>query len=319
MKDQIKELLQEAKSIAILGHIRPDGDCVGSCLGLYHYITSNWKEYKVQVFLEEFDEKFFILNDAKKIRHDLETKEKFDLAIACDVASIDRLGVAETMFKNASHTLCIDHHLTNTNYADVTYLRGGLSSTGEVLCQLFDFDLVNQDCASSIYMAIAHDTGIFKFSATTQETMNYVGKLLSKGIDQTKIIDETYNSKTYNQQRICGKVLMESELTEDGKVIISHATLKDLENYHLVSTDLDGIIDNLRIVKDIEVAVFIYETGENCYKVSMRANGKVKVSEIALSHGGGGHIWAAGCTIQGTLNEVKNEILTDIKKQLIEE
>ena len=319
MQDQIRKLLQEAKSIAILGHVRPDGDCVGSCLGLYHYITSNWKEYKVQIFLEEFDEKFFILNGAKDISHNLASKEKFDLAIACDVASIDRLGKAITIFENASHTLSIDHHLTNTNYADTTYLCGGLSSTGEVLCQLFDFDLVNKDCASSIYMAIAHDTGIFKFSATTEETMKYVGKLLSKGIDQTKIIDETYNSKTYNQQRICGKVLMESELIEDGKIIIGTTLLRDLETYHLVSTDLDGIIDKLRIVKGVEVAVFIYEIEKDFYKVSMRSNGKVAVSEIALSHGGGGHIWAAGCSIKGNLQDVISQIVRDIKKKLIEE
>jgi phosphoesterase RecJ-like protein len=319
MADKIKNFLQDAKTIAILGHVRPDGDCIGSCLGLYHYITSNWKECEVTVFLEEFDKKFLILKDADKINNDLQNTQVFDLAIACDVASKDRLGDAENIFDRAKRTLCIDHHLTNTHYADETYLVGGLSATGEVLCQLVDFDFVNVDTASCLYLAIAHDTGIFKFSATTEDTMVYAGKLLSKGIDKTKLIDDTYNSKTYNQKRVCGKVLMESELLENGQIILGKTTLEDLETYQLTTIDLDGIIDQLRVVCGIEVAVYIYETAKNHYKVSMRSNGKVKVSDIAVSHGGGGHIWAAGCNMEGSYGEIRETIISDILVQLKEE
>ena len=160
-----------------------------------------------------------------------------------------------------------------------------------------------------------HDTGVFKHSNTTRQTMEYAGMLLEKGVSSTKIIDETFYQKTFVQNQLLGKALLRSELEQNGKVIFSYVSKEDFNEIGAKSSDSDGIIDQLRITKGVEAAVFLYPI-EDGYKVSMRSNEQVNVSEIAKSYGGGGHIRAAGCSVKGTLEDIKDMIIKDIAKQL---
>ena len=207
------------------------------------------------------------------------------------------------------------HHISNDGFGDFYKIDPQASATCEVLCQIFEEDKISKECAQCLYTGIVHDTGVFKHSNTTRKTMEYAGMLLEKGVSTTKIIDETFYQKTFVQNQLLGKALLKSQLYADGQIIISNLSEQDFEELHASTSDSDGIIDQLRITKGVEAAIFLYPI-ENGYKVSMRSNEKVKVSEIAKTHGGGGHIRAAGCSMKGTLKDIQSMIISEITEQL---
>jgi phosphoesterase RecJ-like protein len=311
-----------AKKIAIAGHIRPDGDCIGSCTALYQYLNSRKEELGIQqvdVYLQEpLGIEFHILTGFDEIKHNYEADENYDVFISLDCGSLDRLGNAIKYFETAKKTLNIDHHISNSSFAKVNHVVADASSTCEVLFTLMEEESITKLIAESLYVGIIHDTGVFKHSNTSEKTMNIAGKLISKGIDFSTLIDESFYSKTYIQNQILGRCLMESIMMLEGKVVFASISRKMLEFYETVTSDLDGIIDQLRLTKGTEVAIFVYETEPREYKVSMRSNGEVNVSKIAVFFGGGGHIRAAGGTMHGSVHDVINNITAHIEAQLKE-
>ena len=175
---------------------------------------------------------------------------------------------------------------------------------------------VSKAAAEALYMGIVHDTGVFKHSCTTRHTMEVAGALMERGVDTSRMIDDTFYRKSYVQNQILGQALLNSVLWEQGSVISTAVFATDFEKYHAGKTDLDGIVDQLRITRGVEVAVFAYETEEDSFKFSMRSNSKVDVSTIAMQFGGGGHVRAAGCTISGTYEKGLQQLLEEIRKQL---
>ncbi|HHV12909.1 MAG TPA: bifunctional oligoribonuclease/PAP phosphatase NrnA [Clostridiales bacterium] len=308
-----------AGKVAIAGHIRPDGDCVGSCTALYLYLKQNMQSLgleKVDAYLENFGVEFNILTGSEEIKHSYDTEESYDLFISLDCGSIDRLGNAIKYFDTAKKRINIDHHISNNNFADVNHVVPEASSTCEVLFSLMEEELVTKEIAEALYVGIIHDTGVFKHSNTSERTMVTAGRLISKGIDFSSLIDESFYAKTYLQNQVLGRCLMESILVLEGKVVFAAVSKKMLDFYGATHADLDGIIDQLRVTKGTEVAIFIYETDFHEYKVSMRANGEVNVSKIACYFGGGGHIRAAGCTMRGSAHDVVNNLTLHIEAQL---
>jgi phosphoesterase RecJ-like protein len=319
--NNINAEISGAKKIAIAGHIRPDGDCIGSCTALYLYLKLNKEELgidKVDVYLEPFGNEFRILAGADEIKHTYESEELYDIFISLDCGSLDRLGNALKFYNTAKKTINIDHHISNQSFGKVNHVVADASSTCEVLFTLMDEKLITKEIAEALYVGIIHDTGVFKHSNTSEKTMNIAGKLISKGIDFSELIDESFYSKTYIQNQILGRCLMESILVLHGRVVVGTINRKMLDFYEASSSDLDGIIDQLRVTKGTEVAIFIYETDLQEYKVSMRSNGEVNVSKIAVYFGGGGHIKAAGCTMKGSLHDVINNLTPHIEAQLNE-
>lgn len=320
--ENIEKELTGAKKIAIAGHIRPDGDCIGSCTALYQYLMLYKSELdlsQIDVYLEPYGQEFNILTGTEIIRHTYDYDENYDVFISLDCSSLDRIGKAIRYFDSAKKTICIDHHITNNNYADINHVEANASSTCEVLYNLMNEGLITQEIAKSLYVGIVHDTGIFKHSSTSDKTMKIAAELMKTGIDFTSLIEETFIQKTYTQLQLLGRCLMESVLVLDGKVIFSYISLRILEFYNASFSDLDGIIDQLRTVKGSEVAIFIYELDSHEYKVSLRSNGIVDVSKIAHFYGGGGHVKAAGCTMNGTVHDVVNNLTPHIEAQLNDE
>jgi phosphoesterase RecJ-like protein len=310
-----------AKRIAIAGHVRPDGDCIGSCTALYLYLCRNKKKLgleQIDVYLETFGNEFRILSGVEDIKHNYNTEVSYDTFISLDCGSVDRLGNALTFYNKAKKTINIDHHISNQGFALVNHVVADASSTCEVLYTLMEEEDITREIASALYVGIIHDTGVFKHSNTSEKTMNIAGKLISKGIDFSNLIDESFYAKTYVQNQILGRCLMESMLVLDGKVVFAALSRKMLDFYEATTADLDGIIDQLRVTKGSEVAIFIYETSPHEFKVSMRSNGEVNVSKIAVYFGGGGHIKAAGCTLHGSIHDVINNITAHIEAQLKE-
>ncbi len=313
--DLLKEV-GNAKLIGIAGHMRPDGDCAGSCLALYRYLRQTKKDAQIDFYLEEVPEKLRITKDAAKVKQSYKEGRVYEVFIALDSGSLDRLGFAEEYFKSAIKTINIDHHISNTNFAQINHVVAGASSTCEVLYELMDKSYLNIAIAKALYMGIIHDTGVFKHSNTTKRTMEIAGSLIEMGVPFTEMIDETFYRKNYHQNQILGRCLLESILLMDGKCIVSTLSRKMMEFYEVESADLDGIIDQLRITKGVEVAILIYEVDFHVYKVSMRSNGAVDARKIAVYYGGGGHIMAAGCTMHGTLHDVVNNLTPHIEFQL---
>ncbi len=310
-----------APKIAIAGHIRPDGDCIGSCIALYQYLNQNKEEFQVDnidVYLGFFGNEFDMLQGINDIKHSYENDEVYDVFISVDCGSLDRLGDAVKYFKTAAKTINIDHHISNQMFANVNHLVADASSTCEVLFSIMDEDRITKEIAEALYIGIIHDTGVFKHSNTSEYTMQVAGKLISKGIKFSSLIEDSFYAKTYMQNQILGRCLMECLLVLNKKVVFSAIERKMLDFYGASSSDLDGIIDQLRVTKGTEVAVFIYEVEFREFKVSMRSNGDVNVSKIAVYFGGGGHIKAAGCTMTGTVHDVINNLTPHIEAQLKE-
>ncbi len=319
--EKINSELIGAKKIAIAGHIRPDGDCIGSCTALYQYLKLLKEELnfnKIDVYLGEIGDEFLILDSVDEIKHTYDGNEIYDIFISLDCGSVDRLGPAQKYFDGAKHTINIDHHISNTLFARSNHVVADASSTCEVLFGLMEEDRITKGIAKSLYVGMVHDTGVFKHSNTTEKTLTVAGKLISKGIPFSKLIDESFYQKTYVQNQILGRCLMESILVLDGKVIVSSINRDMMDFYQAKTTDLEGIIDQLRVTKGVEVAIFLYEINLHEFKVSMRSNGEVNVSKIAVYFGGGGHVKAAGCTLHGFVHDVINNLTPHIEAQLNE-
>lgn len=314
------ELIKQSGRICISGHIRPDGDCIGACTAVYNYISENFKEdnKKIDVYVESISDSFMFLSGIDKFILTYPDVERYDLFISLDCGSIDRLGEAQKYFIQSSKTICIDHHISNTKYGDINIVEPDASSTCELLYTLFDKDKISFNTAEPLYLGIVHDTGVFKHSNTKRRTMEIAGALIEKGISPSKIIDGTFYEKTHLQNQILGRCLLESFTVLNGKIIISYVTKKTQDFYCTTHFDFEGVIDQLRITKGVEVALFLIEEKTGTYKVSMRSNGIVDVSKIAVFFGGGGHVKAAGCSIDGRLHDIINNITIGIEHQLLE-
>lgn len=313
------DLLEEckgAKSIFISGHVRPDGDCVSSCLAMYMYLRKAMPEAKVQVALEAPSEVFQCIKCFDEIDSTYAVDGEVDVFIALDCEK-SRLGAAEEIYANAKKRINVDHHVSNERgCGDVNYVVPGCSSTAELVYGMFDRQYMDVEIAKAVYIGIVHDTGIFKYSNTSPETLRVAAELIEYGFDFPKILDETFYEKTYAQNQLLGRALLESIVFMDGKCIVSAIDKKTLDFYNAESKDLDGIVNQLRITKGVECAIFMYETGSLEYKVSLRSCRYVDVSKVAAFFGGGGHVRAAGCTINGTFYDVVNNISKQIELQM---
>lgn len=329
---EFMEQIIQAGRIAIGGHVRPDGDCIGSCLALQQYLKKKYPQKSVDVYLEQPPSVFAYLKGFDEIRTEVPIEEEYDLFLALDSSSIDRLDFSEPLFCRTPKKLCIDHHISNTSYADKTFVIPEASSTAEVLYEMLlsqaqqegmtesEFvDFMGQEIAAAFYTGIVHDTGIFKYSSTSPRTLGIAAHLIQTGIPFPQIIDESFYQKTYIQTQIMGRCLLESVRVMNGKVVFSALSQNIMKFYDAGSEDLDGIIDQLRVIKGVEVAILLHETKTQEYKVSMRSNGAVDVQRVAVYFGGGGHVKAAGCTIHGSVYDVVNNLTRLLEEQMAEE
>ena len=312
---RIEELLQGAKKVALSGHIRPDGDCVGSVMSVYQYIKKNMPEIEVKAFLETPSSVFACIEGVEDIDSSMDTMEEYDIFIAMDCTA-DRLGNAQKIFDRAKTKINIDHHVSNQGCGDINIVIPDASSTCEVVYELLDSQKLDVEIAKTIYIGMIHDTGVFKYSNTSPKTLQIAANLIAYGFDFPKIIDETFYEKTYVQTLVCAKAVSESVRFMDGKCIFSVVDKAMMQFFGVGPKDLDGVINQLRIVKGVECAIFMYQIGDMEYKVSMRSNGLVNVSIIASLFGGGGHVRAAGCTMKGTPHDVINNLSAQIELQI---
>ena len=228
-----------------------------------------------------------------------------------------RLGAAEKLFEEAKKTVNIDHHVSNgPGCGDHNYVYPEASSTSELVYELVEENMLDADIATALYIGIVHDTGVFRYSCTSPKTLQAAAKLIGYGIDFPKLIEETFYEKTYVQNQIMGRALLESMLIMEGRCIVSYIDKKTMDFYQVTGKDLEGIVSQIKLTKGTECAVFMYEIRTLEYKVSLRSGDKVDVAKVAEMFGGGGHVRAAGCTMNGTFHDVINNLTVHIEEQL---
>ncbi len=315
---RITEEVRNAGSIAVSGHIRPDGDCIGSVMGLYLYLKKELPEAEVDVYLEKPAEIFDCIShieDVKSEFNNVDTGKIYDVFIVLDCAD-DRLGEVRVLYEKARKKINIDHHISNPGCGDVRIVEPERSSTAELLYDLMDPAALDEEIARALYIGIIHDTGVLRYSNTAPHTLQVVSELIKFGFDFSKIIDDTFYEKTYVQTQIMGRAILESVRFMHDKCIVSMVSRRMMDFYQVTPQDLDGIVNQLLAVKGVECAIFMYEIRTLEYKISMRSKGRVDVAGVAMRFGGGGHVRAAGCTMNGTYHDNINNLAIGIAEQL---
>lgn len=315
MRQCIWNAVSKASSIGICGHVRPDGDCVGSCMAMYLYIKKLYPEKKVYVYFEQIPESFMYLNGIHEAITDYKDYN-VDTFISLDCSDSERLGEARALFEKAATKINIDHHISNISFGDINHFEPESSSTCEVVFELFDEERIDKDIAMCLYTGMIHDTGVFSYSNTSKRTMEIGGKLIAKGIDHSKIINESFYESSLENNRILGRCLLDSKLLFDNKLIYFVITKDIFDEYKATPADTEGVVSKLLLTKGAEVSLLVYQLDENEYKASLRSKSYVDVSKIALKYGGGGHIKASGCTLTGDLDKKFAMLLDDIKNAL---
>ena len=313
--DNILEEIKKANSIVVLTHESPDGDAIGSSLGMHMALKSLGKSN--DVIMTEFPRTFEFLPGAKDVKQESDIKN-YDLAITVDCADLKRV-MANEYFENAKKTVVIDHHGSNTMYGDINFVNPVSPACCEILAGMFEYFDINIDTeiGSCILTGIITDTGGFKYSSVTPETFEFTAELLRKGINVSEIYERVLETRTRANFELLKRSMDRLELLENGKVAFTYITKKDEEEVNTEPGDHEGIVEAGRSIEGVEVSVFIRQReNENTYKISMRSTGNINVSDICYLFGGGGHPKAAGALIQGTIEQVKEQVLKEIRKVL---
>lgn len=311
--DNILEEIKKAETIVILTHETPDGDAIGSSLAMELALKQLGK--KADVIIPKYSRTFSFLPDAKEIKSESEI-EKYDLAISVDGATLKRIAGAE-YFEKAKIKIQIDHHSVNGMYADYNFVNPVAPACCEILLGMFEYFgiEITPEIGTCIIAGIITDTGGFQYAGVTAETFEFAAELLQKGVNISNVYQKVLSTKTRAHFELSRLVSGRMEFFENGKIAFTYMNRKDEENAGAEEGDHEGLVEIGRNIEGVEVSVFIREKeGENLYKVSLRSREYVNVSDVALMLGGGGHIRAAGCLVQGTVEEVKEKVLSEIKK-----
>jgi phosphoesterase RecJ-like protein len=304
-------MLLAAQKIVLCCHVSPDGDTLGSALGLARLLEQKGKE--VTVFVDDDINKSlsFIPGVDKVQRPEAGVIVEADLFVVVDASSFDRVGICNEVVK-APVLLNIDHHISNTEFADYLYLDAEAAAAGEIMCDLFEAMGWEYDEAIAVdfYTAITTDCGSFRYSNTTSKTMQRAAKLLDYGVKPNEISD-MLDIRSRKTTELLVKVLPSLTFDYEGKV--AHITITN--DLYDKETQTDSFVSYPRYTEGVEVAVMFKAVEPEVTRVSMRSS-NVDVASVALSFGGGGHLRAAGCTIYAPVEEAKAQLLAAIGKAL---
>ncbi|MBO5446921.1 bifunctional oligoribonuclease/PAP phosphatase NrnA [bacterium] len=318
--EHLNSIIKNSKNILLVSHINPDGDTLGSMCGLYSLIKDNLKKKCDMVAVSDVPVTYSFLPYVDEVKHisQYDLSREYDLVIAIDVAAIDRCAEAEKLFKKAKNTINIDHHETNIGYAGINIIEPQAAATGEIILEIaekLDWK-ISLKTATNLYVAIVTDTGCFKFSNTTQRTMECGGKLISLGVNPSEIYQKCYESSSKDMVLFQSYCVNKAEFLNDDKIAYTIVYKKDLEKFNNQGEDFtDGLTEKLRAIRTTEVAFVVKELNSTTSKVSMRSKEK-DIAQVCSAFGGGGHKLAAGAVIKATPKKAVDMLLEEIKKKL---
>ncbi len=315
MKKKIYDLINEANNIVICSHIYPDGDSIGSSFGLALTLKKLGKKvaiYKNDEFPKFLD--FLYREDVYLNESNKDEFEDLDLFISLDSSSIDRIEGSEEYFNKAKTRVCIDHHITNTNYCDYNYVLDSSSACEIVASLMFDYGFeVIKEAATYFYLGILTDTNRFNYQSSNSNTLRVAADLLDLGADKELVHDNLY--ETLDPKKLIFEADMVKNATYIGdKIVVAKVRQDELDKYDLSVEDVEGLVSLLRTINGIEVSAVIKDDGESSQKISFRSHSIVDVSKIALEFGGGGHVRASGASVEGTNEEVFEKVVKRLEQ-----
>jgi phosphoesterase RecJ-like protein len=315
--DRIIESIRESRTICIAGHIRPDGDCVGSQLGLTLALQNEGK--RVSCWNQDrIPEKYDFL-DRDGIIQKPKPGLKFDCVIATDSASFERLGSVGRCVAHRKLLINIDHHESNTRYGDLNWVSAREPSTGELIFRLLKIAKwpITNRIADSLFTAVSTDTGSFQYATTRPGTYHVAGELVRRGANLAKICDEVYQSYPLSRARLLRHIYSHFRLTHQDQIAYFWLKKADFARTGAETSDTEGLIDHIRAIAPVVVACVFEEVEPELTRISLRSKSdKVNVNEIAAQFGGGGHPAAAGARIPGKPLSVQRRVVAAVKKAL---
>lgn len=312
--DEILKQIKQAQNIVILTHESPDGDAIGSSLAMKLALESLGKN--PDVIIPEYSRIFNFLPGTSDILKKSDV-QSYDLAISLDCANFKRL-VGNEHFENAKRTIVIDHHGSNNMYGDFNYVNPVSPACAEILVGMFEYYgiEISKQIGSCLLTGIITDTGGFQYSSVTSDTFEFAAQLLRKGVNISKICQEVLRTKTKAHCQLEKLIYERLEFIENGKIAITYLTLKDYAEYSNDMGDDEVLVESIRDIEGVEVAVLLKEKENGGFKISMRSKDNVNVSDICLLLGGGGHPRAAGCFVTGDVSQAKTKVINTIKQQI---
>jgi bifunctional oligoribonuclease and PAP phosphatase NrnA len=315
---EIGKALRAHERIAVMSHVRPDGDALGSQLALGLSLKQLGKD--VRIWNEEgMLEKYSFVPSSDLVSKPPTQPEDVDLAIALDTAIQSRLGTALTAIKSARTWINIDHHPSNPRYGDLVYIDDNSPATGQIIYELIkDQNLpFDRDIAENLYVAISTDTGSFQYPNTTARTYEIAAELVRAGVDVGRVNQLTYESYPKRRIELLRELLATLHFECADRVASFSLSLKAAETLGVLPEDNEGLIDHIRAIRGVVVAVFFEELNDGKVRVSMRSKDEnADVCAVALKFGGGGHKLAAGARVRGSLAEVETKVLAEISNVL---
>ena len=298
--DRIIEGIRASRTICVAGHIRLDGDCVGSQLGLTLALQNEGK--KVVCWNEDRIPQKYEFLDPEHLFQKPKRGLKFDCVVATDAASFERLGAVAPCIATRKLFINIDHHESNTRYADLNWVSAREASSGELIFRLLKIAKwpITKPIADLLFTAVSTDTGSFQYPTTRPGTYHVAGELVHRGADLAKICDEVYQSYPLSRARLLRHIYSHFRLTHQNQIAYFWLKKADYARTGSESSDSEGLIDHIRAIAPVIVACVFEEIEPELTRISLRSKSdKVNVNDIAAQFGGGGHPAAAGARIPG--------------------
>lgn len=313
--EELRHIMEHASSIVLTGHINPDGDAIGAVLALASSLEQLGK--KVFVLLEPFGTKYEGIPNQHLLADLADVKSPVDLFIALDCGDLGRITWLSDLFAEAKNTMNIDHHSSNTFFAEYNHVEGESSSTCEVVYKIIKgFFPMDAKIATALYAGLIYDTAGFRHSSTSVFTMEMAADLMGYDIPFVQIYADFFDRRSFTEMKAMGLALAKAEVLFDGKLSYTSMTEAEMESIGSNGKELDGIINYIRGVEGTKVACFLYEKSVGTIKVSLRGTDGYDVAALAQKFGGGGHIKAAGGTVFGTMEEAREQVLAEIAKMI---
>jgi phosphoesterase RecJ-like protein len=315
--DRILEGIRQSRTICVVGHIRPDGDCIGSQLGLSLALRDQGK--RVTCWNEDaMPDKLAFLDPDGLVQRPRPGK-KFDCVIATDCASFERLGKVGKCIGNRKLFINIDHHASNTRYADINWISAKEPSSGELVFKLLKAAKwpVTPAIADCLFTAVSTDTGSFQYPTTLPGTFHVGAELVTKGANLAKICDEVYQSYSLSRVRLLKHVYNNFRLVHNNQIAYFWLKQSDYTRTGAQKDDSEGLIDHIRAIAPVVVACLFEELAPGVTRISLRSKSdRVNVNEIAAQFGGGGHMAAAGARVTGAPLSAQRQVIAAVKKAL---
>ena len=312
---EFKDFLKKNDDFVLVGHKNADGDCIGTMCAFAVLLEKLKKNFEL-IVADPIPSGYLFLKFAEKTKIVSSFNCEKKPVILFECTTVERSGIE---LKNLGKTVNFDHHPDNTFYADLNIVNPNPSSVGEMASLFFkEFypDYLNSDMANALYTAIHTDTGGFSYSNTGKTTFEVAAYLTEKGLDVQKVCNEVYGNNSLEKTKLLGYFLQNLKLKKTGNILICFGvlTLEDLERFGCSKRDTENFANYPRGIRGVDVGIFLLEVEKGVFKVSLRSKGKVVVNTVAASLSGGGHKFAAGCTVRGESQSVLSRLFEEFEK-----